>query len=78
MDETASKAEGTGKKTEGAFSAIGKAALGIGKVVVGAGVALGGAWAAAIEGTREYRAQMGLLDSAFQASGHSSTEATNT
>ena len=78
MDETASKAEGTGKKTEGAFSAIGKAALGIGKVVVGAGVALGGAWAAAIEGTREYRAQMGLLDSAFQASGHSSTEAKNT
>lgn len=78
LDETASKAEGTGKKAEGAFAGIGKAALGIGKVVVGAGVALGGAWVAAIEGTREYRAQMGLLDSAFQASGHSSTEAKNT
>lgn len=39
---------------------------------------MGGAWIAAIEGTREYRAQMGLLDSAFQASGHSSTEAKNT
>jgi len=45
---------------------------------VTAGAALGGAWVAAIEGTREYRAQMGLLDSAFQASGHSSTEAKNT
>ena len=33
---------------------------------------------AAIEGSREYRAEMGLLDAAFQASGHNSTEAKNT
>ena len=78
LDETAARAEETGDKTESAFSGIGKAALGIGKVVLSAGVALGGAWIAAIEGTREYRAQMGLLDAAFQASGHSSTEAKNT
>lgn len=43
-----------------------------------AGVAVGGAILTLTEGTREYRAQMGLLDSAFQKSGHSSTEAKNT
>lgn len=78
LDETSSKAEDAGQKTNSAFDGIGRAALGLGKMVVGAGVALGTAWVAAIEGSREYRAQMGLLDSAFQASGHSSTEAKNT
>lgn len=78
LDDTSAKAEGAEKKTSSAFSAIGGAALTVGKAVVTAGAALGGAWVAAIEGTREYRAQMGLLDSAFQASGHSSTEAKNT
>ena len=78
LDETAAKAEGTGQRTSAAFDGIGRAALGIGKFVLTAGAALGGAWVAAIESTREYRAQMGLLDAAFQASGHSSTEAKNT
>lgn len=78
LDETSARAENTGQRTNSAFDGIGRAALGLGKMVVGAGVALGGAWVAAIEGTREYRAQMGLLDSAFQASGHSSAEAKNT
>ena len=78
LDETSAKAEGAEKKTSSAFSAIGGAALTVGKAVVTAGAALGGAWLAAIEGTRDYRAQMGLLDSAFQKSGHSSTEAKNT
>ncbi len=78
IDDTTSKANNASKQTSSAFSAIGGAALTLGKAVVTAGVALGGAWIAAIEGTREYRAQMGLLDSAFQASGHSSTEAKNT
>ena len=78
IDDTAAKAEGASQKTSSAFSAIGGAALKVGTAVVTAGAALGGAWLAAIEGTREYRAQMGLLDSAFQASGHSSTEAKNT
>ena len=78
IDDTSSKAENASKTTSSAFSAIGGAALQVGKTVVMAGAALGGAWVAAIEGTREYRAQMGLLDSAFQASGHSSTEAKNT
>lgn len=78
LDDTANQAEDTNARTNTALDGIGRAALGLGKMVVGAGVALGGAWIAAIEGTREYRAQMGLLDSAFQASGHSSTEAKNT
>ena len=78
LDETADRAEATSNRTSGAFSKIGAAAVGIGKVVVGAGAVLGTAWVAAIEGSREYRAEMGLLTSAFQASGHSSTEAKNT
>lgn len=78
LDETADKAGQAGKKTQDAFGKIGSAALAIGKTVITAGAALGGAWVAAIEGTREYRAQMGLLDSAFIASGHTSTEAKNT
>lgn len=78
LDETSQKAGQTGSEMSGTFSKIGGAALTLGKVIVGAGVALGTAWVAAIEGTREYRAQMGLLDGAFKASGHSSTEAKNT
>lgn len=78
IDETAGKADEAEQKTSSAFSKIGGAALKIGTAMVTAGAALGGAWIAAIEGTREYRAEMGLLDSAFQASGHSSTEAKNT
>lgn len=78
LADTANEAEDAGSRTNSALDGIGRAAVGLGKMVVGAGVALGGAWVAAIEGTREYRAQMGLLDSAFLASGHSSTEAKNT
>jgi gas vesicle protein len=78
LDDTANQAEDTNARTNTALDGIGRAAVGLGKMVVGAGVALGTAWIAAIEGSREYRAQMGLLDSAFQASGHSSTEAKNT
>lgn len=78
IDDTTSRAENASGRTSSAFAAIGGAAVKVGKAVVTAGVAMGGAWLAAIEGTREYRAQMGLLDSAFQASGHSSTAAKDT
>lgn len=78
IDDTTSKANNASKQTSSAFSAIGGAALKVGQAVITAGAALGGAWVAAIEGTREYREQMGLLDSAFQASGHSSTAAKDT
>lgn len=78
IDDTAAKANSASKQTSSAFATIGSAALKVGTAVITAGAALGGAWVAAIEGTREYRAQMGLLDSAFQASGHSSTAAKDT
>ena len=78
LDSLSEKTGQTHQEIESAVNKIGNVALGIGKAFVGAGVALGTAWVAAIEGSREYRAEMGLLDSAFQASGHSSTEAKNT
>lgn len=78
IDDTSSKAENASERTSSAFATIGGAAVKVGQMVITAGAALGGAWVAAIEGTREYRAQMGLLDSAFLKSGHSSTEAKNT
>ena len=78
LDETAEKAEGASNDTQSAFSKIGTAALGIGKAIVGAGVALGTAWVAAIEGSREYRTEMGKLDTAFVTNGHSSEAAKKT
>ena len=78
LDETADKASETGTETESTFGKIGRAAGGLVKAVVGAGVALGGAWLAAIEGSREYRTEMGKLDSAFQTAGHSSEAAKRT
>lgn len=78
LEETADRASETGKESESTFSKISNAAGGLVKAIAGAGVALGGAWLAAIEGSREYRAEMGLLEGAFKASGHSSAEAKRT
>ena len=78
LDDTAEKAENTGNQSSSAFQKIGSAAATIGKAVVGAGVALGGAWLAAIEGSREYRTEMGKLDTAFVSNGHSSEVARKT
>ena len=78
LDETSQKAGQTGEETSGAFSKIGSAAMTVGKAVVGAGVALGTAWIAAIEGSREYRTEMGKLDTAFTTNGHSSEAAKKT
>lgn len=78
IDDTSNRAENASERTSSAFATIGGAALKVGQMVITAGAAMGGAWVAAIEGTREYRAQMGLLDSAFQASGHSSAAAKDT
>jgi phage-related protein len=78
LAETADNAAETGKETESTFGKISTAAGGIVKAIAGAGVALGGAWIAAIEGSREYRTEMGKLDSAFQTAGHSSEVAKQT
>lgn len=78
LDDVADRAGNTGNEVDSALGKIGTVTMNVAKWVAGAGIAIGGAWIAAIEGSREYRSEMGLLDSAFQASGHSSTEAKNT
>lgn len=78
LDDVAKKAGTTSTETENAFQKIGTAAVKIGTAVLTAGAALGGAWIAAIEGSREYRTQLGMLDTAFQQSGHSSETARKT
>ncbi len=78
LDETAKKAGVTNKETSEAFSKIGSVAGTIAKGVITAGAAIGGAWIAAIEGSREYRAEMGKLDTAFVTNGHSSEAAKQT
>ena len=78
LDETSGKADDASSKVAGAFGKIGGAALTIGKGIMTAGAALGGAWIAAIEGSREYRTEMGKLDTAFVSNGHSSESAKKT
>lgn len=78
LDDTANKANETGNETESAFGKIGQAAGTIAKGVTAAGAILGGAWIAAIEGSREYRTEMGKLDTAFITNGHSSEAAKKT
>ena len=78
LDETAKKAADTSNETQDAFNKIGTVAGGIVKGIAVAGAAIGGAWIAAIEGSREYRSEMGKLDSAFQTAGHSSEVAKKT
>ena len=75
LDDTKQKASETGQETESAFSKIGGAALSIGKTMLTAGALLSTAWIAAIEGTREYRTHLGMLDTAFHNSGLSSSAA---
>lgn len=78
IDDTTNRAEDSEQRQTGAFSKIGGAALAMGKVVATAGIALGGAWIAAIEGTREYRVSMGMLETAFTTAGHSAESAKST
>lgn len=78
LDETGEKAKDTGGKTESSFKKIGGVAGTIAKGVVGVGAAIGGAMIAVTEGTREYRTEMGKLDTAFVANGHSSKAAKQT
>ena len=78
LNDTSGKADDASSKVAGAFGKIGSAALSIGKGIMTAGAALGGAWIAAIEGSREYRTEMGKLDTAFVTNGHSSQAAKQT
>lgn len=78
IDDTAAKADKSSGKTSESFKKIGKAAGTVAKGIVTTGAALGGAWIAAIEGTREYRTEMGKLDTAFVTNGHSTDAAKKT
>lgn len=78
IDDTAKKADKSSGKTSESFKKIGKAAGTVAKGIVTTGAALGGAWLAAIEGTREYRTEMGKLDTAFVTNGHSTAAAKKT
>lgn len=78
IDKYIEKAKESESETSDAFSKIGSVA---GKIATGigiAGAAIGGAFIGAVESTREYREQMGLLESAFLTAGHSSESAKQT
>lgn len=78
LDDTATAANDTSEETQSAFSKIGGVAATIAKGIGAVGAILGGAWITAIESTREYREEMGKLDTAFQTAGHSSEAAKQT
>ena len=78
LDDVADRAGNTGNEVDSALGKIGTVTLNVAKWVAGAGIALGGAWIAAIEGSREYRAEMAKLDTAFVTNGHSSEAAKQT
>ena len=78
ITDTTERASDAENKVAGAFAKIGGAAVRFGTALVTAGAAIGGAWIAAIESTREYRTQMGMLDAAFQTAGHSTEAARQT
>lgn len=78
IDRYIERARESEAETSDAFNKIGKVAGTIAKGIGIAGAAIGGAFIGAVEGTREYRAEMGLLESAFLTAGHSSEEAKNT
>ena len=78
LEGTTQKAHESANETESAFAKIGGVAKNIAIGIGAAGVAIGGAFIGAVESTREYRAEMGLLDAAFQTAGHSSTAAKDT
>lgn len=78
LDDTSRQANETSSEVKDAFGKIGAVAGTIAKGIGTAAVAIGGAWIAAIEGSREYRAEMGKLDTAFVTNGHSSKVAKQT
>lgn len=78
LSETSQRANDSANETESAFSKIGGVAKNVALGIGAAGLAIGGAFIGAVESTREYRAEMGLLESAFLTVGHSTESAKNT
>ena len=75
MDDSAEKAEKSSKNLGGT---IGKVVKGGMKALAGIVAAAGAALIASAEASREYRTEMGKLDAAFNANGHSAETATKT
>lgn len=78
IDTTTKKAENSGSKVGSAFAAIGKGAVAMGTAIVTGTAAIGTALVASAESTREYRTEMGKLETAFKTSGLSAQAASNT
>lgn len=75
MDDSAEKAEQSTEKLGGTAGKIAKGGL---KALAGLVAAAGAALIASAEASREYRTEMGKLDAAFNANGHSADTATKT
>ena len=78
INDTTEKANKSSDEVSSAFEKIGGVAGRIATGIGVAGAAIGGAFIATIESTREYRREMGLLESAYLTAGHSSEEAKET
>jgi len=78
FEEMADAADKAGDAGDGLGSKLGGLAKGGLAAVAGALVAAGGALVGAAESTREYRTEMGKLDTAFTTAGHSSEAAAST
>lgn len=78
LEKLSDKADKAGKSGEGMGSKFASAAKGGLAAVTTAAAAVVGAMVGAAEGTREYRTEMGKLDTAFTTAGHSSEAASET
>ena len=78
LDEVAQRAGTSSGEIQTAVNKIGTVAGNIARGIGVAGAAIGGAWIAAIEGSREYRSEMGKLETAFVSNGHSAETAKQT
>lgn len=73
IEDTRGRAEGLG----GILSSIGDKTAKFGTAMAKYGSMVGGAWLASVEGSREYRTEMGKLSAAYTTSGHSADTAMN-
>ena len=78
MDDLADSAEKAGEAGEGLGSKLASAAKTGLTAIAGAATAAVGALVGCAEATREYRTEMGKLDTAFTTAGHTSEAATET
>lgn len=78
LDDMSDSAKDAGDSAEGLGSKLGGALKGGLGALAGAVTAIGGAMVTSAEETREYRTNMGKLETAFDSAGHSAENATKT